>query len=111
VVIRWARYPNFTKAEFPKGDPNPYALDMLQEARTIAGVPFILSSSVRPGDDGAHGRGLAFDIKTPTSRARFRILKGLIEAGFHRIGVYDHHIHADCDDILDPEVCWWGKSR
>lgn len=110
-MIRWALYPNFSPADFKAGDPDPDLLDMLQEARTEAGVPFVITSGYRPGDDGAHGRRLAVDIRCSESRPRFRILRGLILAGFNRIGIYDQHIHADCDPDLDQEVVWLGESQ
>jgi hypothetical protein len=86
-------------------------LTRLDDARDIAGVPFVLTSSHREGDDKSHGRGYAVDIRTKTSRNRFHIVRGLIEAGFRRIGIYDLHAHADCDPSLPDIVMWWGKSK
>lgn len=110
-MIDFTRYPNFSReTDFPQGDPDEHLLEMLQCARTLAGVPFIVNSGVRPGDDGVHGRGLAADIKATDSRTRYRILTGLLDAGFHRIGIYPRHIHADCDESLDHEVVWFVGS-
>lgn len=37
-------------------------LDWLDAVRERAGVPFVLTSDGRPGDDGLHGLGCAVDI-------------------------------------------------
>lgn len=108
-MIDWDDYEHFSEVDFPpeEGEPSTRLLLMLQAARSVAGVPFIINSGVRPGDDGAHGRGLAADIRATDSRTRYLILVGLLDAGFNRIGIYPRHIHADCDPSLDPEVCWF----
>ena len=86
-------------------------LEMLDQARQIAGVPFKITSSYRDGDKKSHGRGWAVDIACTASRDRYHILTGLLAAGFTRVGVYDRHIHADADPTLDQEVMWWGTSK
>lgn len=83
----------------------------LDDAREWAGVPFRITSSYRAGDPGAHGRGYAVDIACTESRARLKIVRALILEGFHRIGVYDRHIHADRDPTLPGEVMWLGESK
>ena len=109
-VFDGVRY--FSRAvDFPEGDPKRELLLKLDEARDIAGIPFIINSGFRPGDPKSHGRGYAADIKAIGSRQRFLILRGLILAGFHRIGDYPRHYHADCDPSLPPEVCWRGKYK
>ena len=112
-MIDWRKYRHFSEADFPpaRGEPDDKLLEMLDEAREEAGVPFVITSGVRPGDSGAHGRGLAADIAAEHSRPRFKILRALILVGFNRIGVYDRHLHADCDESLDSQVCWWGTSQ
>ena len=122
MAIKWNRYRYFSTSDFPpaKGEPAQKLLEMLDEAREEAGVPFIITSGVRKpkknqkaggADDSAHMRGLAVDISIPNSHARYKILRGLILVGFHRLGIYDLHIHADCDESLDPEVAWHGISK
>lgn len=44
------------------------------------------------------------------SRARYLIVRGALGAGFTRIGVYDRHVHLDCDPDLPPRVLWEGVS-
>jgi hypothetical protein len=87
----------------------------LDEAREVAGVPFNITSGYRcvthnmavGGKKGsAHRMGLACDIHAPDSRTRYKILKGLIEAGFVRIGVSKDFIHVDADISKDQEVIW-----
>lgn len=58
--------------------------------------------------DSAHVRGLAVDIACVSSRARMRMVAGLVLAGFNRIGLYSRHIHADVDGSLPGEVLWLG---
>ena len=96
---------------------NPDFLDRLERARLYANSSFTLNSAFRcikhnqdiGGTEGsAHTKGLAVDIKTPDSRSRFKIMYGLIKAGFKRIGVYENFIHVD-DDLTKPvDVSWFG---
>ena len=88
---------------------------MLDQARELAGIPFIITSGFRtPGEnamaggvkDSAHLKGIAVDLRCSSSRERFLILKGLFSVGFPRIGIYKNHIHADIDVIKDLNVCW-----
>lgn len=90
-------------------------LTMLDNAREIAGVPFIVNSAFRTvaheksrGRDGrsSHTSGKAVDIRTTNSQNRFLILKALIEVGFTRIGIHKSFIHADNDPKKSPEVVW-----
>ena len=117
MAIDWGKYRYFSEADFPpsRGAPSEALLEMLDEAREEAGVPFIITSGVRPprkpNDNSAHIRGLAVDISAENGRNRYKILRALILVGFNRIGVYDRHLHVDCDESLDPQVCWWGTSQ
>ena len=100
-------------------DINPGSMRKLRASRRISGVPYIMNSAVRcpsynkevgstrtsshlPGPTGS----TAFDIKATTSHDRFMITKGLILAGFTRIGVRKDFIHADDDPNKSPEVEW-----
>lgn len=89
-------------------------------ARGRAGVPFVITSGKRTPEENervmgvdasAHIKGLAVDLRCPDSEARFKMLQALFLAGFKRIGVYDHHIHADIDSSLPQEVVWVGLSH
>lgn len=104
---------HFSPNEFEHPEKmNPVLLKALDEARTIAGVPFVITSSYRADSDTSHGRGNGVDIRCHTSGQRYWIVSALLQAGFNRIGIYDKHIHADCDDIhrAPQNVIWWGTS-
>ena len=94
---------------------DPKLCQMLDQARDIAGIPFIITSGLRSPTkdkelggtgDGAHTKGLAVDLRCQDSRSRFLILKALFQIGFFRIGDEIDHIHADIDLDLDVNVCW-----
>lgn len=102
----------FDRAEFSAPDQMSFVLlQMLDFARSLAGVPFVISSSFRAGDSGSHGRGLAVDLKCSFSADRYKILEALFRVGFRRIGVYRHHIHCDVDPDLDQGVFWYGSYK
>jgi len=95
----------------------PAFLARLDEAREIAGVPFVITSGYRCRrhnaeiggvDDSAHTWGVAADIAAASSERRYHILRGLILAGFRRIGVsFDgKYIHADTDEDKPQDVMW-----
>ena len=92
---------------------NDKLLSMLDNARTVAEVPFVLTSGLRTEEynrkiggveDSAHLYGLAVDIQCTDSINRFNIIYGLMVAGFRRIGVSQTHIHADIDESK-PKYC------
>ena len=103
----------FKEAEFQRCVPSCSLQDMNQEtmrkldrAREIAGIPFVLTSAFRTvahekskGREGtsAHTTGRAVDIRAASSRNRFLVVKGLMEAGFTRIGinVVQNFVHVD----------------
>lgn len=99
---------------------DPRLVDMLDSARGFAKVPFIVTSGRRSEAENdasggvgssSHLRGLAVDLACTGSRTRYRMISGLLLAGFNRIGVYTEHIHADVDESLPPDVMWTGKSH
>ncbi len=83
----------------------------LELAEGLGGVQFTITDAVRVGGSGAHDEAEAVDIACVTARRRHKILKGLRGAGFHRIGVYDRHIHVDRSLTRPAEVTWLGKSK
>ena len=93
----------------------PEFLSQLDAAREFAGVPFKLTSAFRTpeynesvggSENSSHLRGVAVDIAASDSRTRFRIVFGLVKAGFTRIGVGEDFIHVDMDTSKDQEVMW-----
>ena len=92
-------------------------LEKLNEAQRIAKVRFEINSGCRcPGHNEAvggsknssHMLGLAADIKAANSRTRFRIVYGLVMAGFTRFSVKVERgfIHVDLDEQKAQEVIW-----
>lgn len=87
----------------------------LDLARRISNIPYEPTSGFRTIDhelkmdrDGSssHTKGIAIDLKAQYSRQRFLILKGLLEAGFTRIGIGEDFIHVDDDKEKDQHVVW-----
>lgn len=90
-------------------------LELLDKARDLAGIPFIVTSGYRcekhnkeihGKKDSAHLRGYAADIFCNDSKHRQIILRALLLAGFRRIGVAKDFIHADSDPNKVPGVVW-----
>lgn len=89
-------------------------LEMLDEAREIAGVEFIVNSGYRTPShnkkvggikDSAHVGGWAADIHTP-QKHKEKILSAIVEVGFKRIGVYPTFIHVDIDPDKPTPARW-----
>lgn len=99
---------------------DPRLVAMLDRARGLARVPFIITSGRRDPvanrtsggvGDSSHLRGLAVDIACEGSHDRMRIVTAAVMVGFKRVGVYDRHIHLDCDERLPQECMWVGVSH
>ena len=106
-----SEYKFFIDEEFRKAQPSCSLSDMdpdfmfkLDQAREIAGVPFIINSAYRPvAYEKLHGRsgssihclGKAVDLRAVTSDIRYRIVASLISVGFRRIGIDSRFIHVD----------------
>ena len=89
-------------------------LDMINDARQYANVPFVITSGYRTkahnkkvggSSTSSHLKGLAADIKCVNSVERLLIIAGLLDAGFSRIGIAKDFIHVDCD--LSKPSCIW----
>ena len=95
-------------------------LEMLDNARDIAGIPFKINSGYRTLEHNiaiykklgkkpiksSHLKGLAVDIACKDSRARFVIVSALKDAGFTRIGISNSFIHVDSDSDKAQDVIW-----
>jgi len=97
---------------------------MLDKARHKAGVPFIITDGKRDGagkqdrnavNNSAHLAGKAVDLRCQDSTTLWKMLDGLLSAGFRRLGVYVQkidgklkptHVHADNDATKPQEVTW-----
>ena len=103
---------NFDYSEFecPCCHKNQTTIDLikkLQVARDHAGIPFKINSGYRCARhnkavggviDSAHLKGMAADIATLLSIDRYKIVDGLIHAGFERIEICPTWTHCDIDD-------------
>ena len=114
----------FVASEFENARPACSLSDMdegfmqlLDTARHIAQVPFIINSAYRSKDyelsqgrkgTSSHCKGVAVDIHCINPAARIRIITGLIKAGFSRIGIGKTFIHVDYDKEKDS-TCWLYK--
>lgn len=96
------------------------AARLLDAAREIACVPFVVNSayrcpahneSVGGSSTSSHLRGLAVDLKAPDGATAWTIASGLVRVGFERIGVYASHIHADLDPDKPARVLFHGVSK
>ena len=88
-------------------------LQMLDDAREIAGIPFKITSGYRSVahnkkiggvQNSSHLIGKACDISVKNGQERYIILNALIKAGFRRLGVAKTFIHADNDDSKSNSV-------
>ena len=114
------KYRYFTEAEIVGLDKELCA--KLDTARHIAGVPFKITSGKRTAEqnnvlkgaasNSSHLSGKAVDLSCNNNGDLFLMLKGLLAAGFERIGIYHdfkmlpRHIHADISTDLPPKVVW-----
>ena len=92
----------------------------LDQMRSVAGVPIVITSGLRALDannaaqgvhDSAHLKGLAADIHCPDSPTRFKLIGAAFQVGFRRIEVANAHIHVDIDPDLPQDVLWLGISH
>lgn len=98
------------------GDVRHELLYRLEVARSLARLPFIITSwcrcdvyngKVGGSIDSSHLRGLAVDISAPGRDVMARTLFFLTCAGFSRIGVGKDFIHVDCDRSKTPNIIWF----
>ena len=112
VKAKKAKYKYFTEKEV--FGLKEKLVNMLDEAREIAGIPFAINSGYRTLEHNAeiggvenssHTLGLAVDLRARNSTEHFKITKALLQVGFSRISrKYPNHIHCDIDDSKPQEV-------
>lgn len=103
---------------------NPNLVKILDQAREIAGVPFIISNGFRtpaqntaiPGSakNSPHMRGLAADLRCRGSITRSKMLWGLMQfRNILFIEVAGGHLHVDIDAGVHPMggVIWGDDSN
>lgn len=92
-----------------------YFLSHLQDARTIAGIPFVITSGYRCPEhnkrvggtsNSSHMEGVAADIAVKDNHSRMLMIKSLLDAGFMRLGIGTNYIHADMDTEKMQALVW-----
>jgi zinc D-Ala-D-Ala carboxypeptidase len=98
-----------------KNEINDLFFSLLERAREISSVPFVINSGYRCAkhnsevggeSDSAHLKGYAADIRTADSRTRFEVIKVVLSVGITRIGIGSDFVHVDTDPGKDLEVVW-----
>ncbi|WP_425550433.1 D-Ala-D-Ala carboxypeptidase family metallohydrolase [Algivirga pacifica] len=88
-------------------------LAKLDAMRTIAGFPFVLTSTYRDKEynkkvggapNSSHTRGRAVDIRISSSAERYKAVQAALFAGFTRIGIAEEFVHVDDDPSLPQAV-------
>ncbi len=88
-------------------------LELLDNAREIAGIQFKINSGYRTKErneevggvqNSSHLIGVAADIAVRSGNERYIILNALIKAGFKRLGIAKSFIHADTDSSKNNSV-------
>jgi uncharacterized protein YcbK (DUF882 family) len=122
--IDWSKIKFFNKKEFNcsccgKSSISANLILKLDLARELAETPFVITSAYRCSKhnkevggvkNSAHVKGLAVDIAIPDNIARLNILRGLIIAGFRRIGIGKDFIHADIDKSKPNNLWLYGDK-
>tara|TARA_E500000318_G_C3426271_1_gene159301 strand:+ start:7 stop:363 length:357 start_codon:yes stop_codon:yes gene_type:complete len=115
--VKYFKYHEFDSPDKPGSGHNMQLsfLELLDNARQIAGIPFKINSGFRTpehnekvggAESSSHLRGHAADIHVSSSTYRYEILSALLEAGFTRIGIAKNFIHVDNDPIKTQKVIW-----
>jgi len=115
----WSNVKHFKEEEFYspdlKEDKMQYGfIRSLDRARTISGIPYKINSGYRTPEHNkkvggrstsSHLKGVAADISCTNSVQRVKIIQGLIDSGFRRIGISETFIHVD-SDTDKPDAIW-----
>jgi len=116
------RYFKISEFDCPCCHKNKTSLDLIQlldEARQIAGIPFNISSGYRckkhnskvgGSVTSSHLSGLGADIMVAVGYPRLLIIESLLKAGFQRIGVSSNMIHVDIDPNK-PSSFWLYPAK
>lgn len=113
---------HFRSHEFDSSDKpgtgdkmNLIFISKLEQARTYAGVQFRITSGYRTKEhnqkvggksNSAHLSGHAADIFCIESNQRYHIIRGLLQAGFNRIGIGPSFVHVDDEPGKPDDVIW-----
>jgi len=116
----WSRIRHFKAEEFAcpccgRSEMSQEFLDRLDLARKACGFPLQVTSGFRceahnaavgGKPDSAHLRGLAADVACPDSRSSLLLVRALLDAGIHRIGVAKGCVHRDSAADLPWPALW-----
>lgn len=110
---KFPQYDHFSQDDFNRCSPRCQITDMnvdfmnlLEKARKIANIPFVLNSAYRSVEHekrmyrsgySSHCKGLAVDIRAQTGDEKYIIVNALLQVGFPRIGIHKSFIHVDLD--------------
>ena len=117
IFLQWFKYEEFNSPDEPFSykKMEEELLKRLDFARTIAGIPFKITSGYRSRmhnrkvggkPTSSHCKGLAADIYVKDNNSRSIILNALIKARFNRIGIGKDFIHVDVDNNKSQDRIW-----
>lgn len=96
-------------------DMDSNLLNKLDQIRAIYDKPMVLTSAYREGDNKAHGKGLAVDVRVNNAIDRFELTQAIMAVGgIYGVGIYDKHIHIDTwqtEKRSNRTVLWIGISK
>ena len=115
--MKYFTYEEFDSPDLPGSgyEMQQEFLDKLDLARGLSGVPYVINSGFRSPEHNAevggvpgssHLTGWASDVRADSSNRRFLVLKGLLAAGFNRVGIGQNFIHVDCDPTKEGNAAW-----
>lgn len=113
------RYQVCLKGRIDFTNTNKSLLDLLLALSIQVEKPLQITSSFRTpqlnrtvggSPTSSHLSGKAVDIACTDSFLRIKLVHAAVHLGFHRIGVYDKHIHLDIDNCKSAAL-WLGKSK
>ena len=122
----------FKKSEFlcsccQEEKMQPIFLQLIDETRHLARIPFIVNSgyrcekkqqelrdqglqTTRKGDKSPHEKGLAVDIKVKDSFDRYQIIRAWLTIGGNRYGIAKTFVHLDLDYSRKLFKTWYYNS-
>jgi zinc D-Ala-D-Ala carboxypeptidase len=100
-----------------RSDISKELVNRLDYCRSLAGIPFRISSGFRCVEHNrrihgkprsAHLDGSAVDIKCPSGSIKATIIGSLFAGGIKRVGIYKNFVHADISKKLPYPMVWTG---